>query len=168
MSEIDIGLLALAVSLTTILVLYINRLETNRPIVTAKLENYGNTSSFLTLKLSNTGNTPAFDVILSAEKKDIEKALDKDAPEEYKKIIYKCLSKDNIIPIIHNNSSEKNLFGLLSNDKNNTFNLNAKIPITIKYKSIYKFQSSYTQKQILVIKLTDYFAGFGWEKKEVQ
>ena len=166
MTEIDISLLALATSFITILVLYANRVETNRPIVTAKLEsNSGNISTPLTLKLYNTGNTPAFNISLSANKRDIEKALVKDTPEIFKKEIYRCLSEDNIIPIIHNNSSVENSFGLLSNDKNNVFQLNAKIPIVIKYHSIYKFSLRYKQKQILVIKITENFAGSGWKKE---
>ena len=158
-----ISFIALFVSVGTMFVLHKNRLETNRPIVTALLESdSGNIATPLTLTVYNTGATPALDVTLDADIKDIDKALVGSAPEVYKKAIYKSLSKENIIAVIHNNSSVDNSFGLLSQNEENTFNLHAKIPIVIKYKSLYGHV--YTQKQTLIIKIMDNFAGSGWGK----
>lgn len=92
--------IALFISFGTMWVLYKNRLETNRPIVTALFESdSSDIATPLTLKLYNTGATPALDVTLSADKKDINAAIAENAPEVYKKEIYRCLSKDNVIPI---------------------------------------------------------------------
>lgn len=130
--SIVVSLFALAASLGTILVLYRNRLETNRPIVTVLLESdVGNVASPLTLRVYNTGNTPALDVTLDANEKDIAKALDEKAANEYKNDVYRCLSKENIIPVIYNGSNVYNAFGILSKNENNTFKLKSKIPIVV-------------------------------------
>ncbi len=161
--SIVIGLIALAASFSTILVLYRNRLETNRPIVIALIESdAGNIATPLTLRVYNTGNTPALDVRLSADKKDIINALDEKVLNKYKNDVYQSLSEENIIPVIHNGANVHNAFGILSKNENNTFKLKSKIPIVIKYKNIYGH--TYKQKQILIIKITDNFAGSGWNK----
>lgn len=163
--SIVVSLFALAASLVTILVLYRNRLETNRPIVTVLLESEaGNIASPLTLRVYNTGNTPALDVTLAANEKDIANALDEKVSHHYENDVYRCFSKDNIIPVIHNGSSVHNAFGILSKGENNTLKLKSKIPIVIKYKNIYGH--TYKQKQMLVIKLTENFAGSGWKKSK--
>lgn len=163
MSAIIISSIALILSFGTMMVLYRNRLETNRPVVTVLLESdTGNIATPLTIKVYNTGNTPALDITLDADKKDIDKALAENASEVYKKVIHKSLSKENIISVIHNNSSVSNSFGIISNNIENTFNLNAEIPIIIKYKNLYGHE--YTQRQTLIIKIMDNFAGSGWKK----
>ena len=86
--------LALLLSFGTMIVLYRNRLETNRPVVTVLLEgDAGNTSTPLTIKVYNTGNTPALDVELKADSAEIDKVIADNAPEVYKKDIYACFSK---------------------------------------------------------------------------
>ncbi|MCK5678725.1 MAG: hypothetical protein KAH72_09660 [Flavobacteriaceae bacterium] len=161
--SIIISLIALVASFFTILVLYRNRLETNRPIVTVLLEsNTGNIATPLTLRVYNTGYTPALDVTLSANEEDIINALDEKVVNKYKTDVYKCLSKENMIPIIHNGANVSYAFGILSENESNTFKLKSKIPIVIKYKSLYGH--SYKQKQILIIQITDNFAGSGWSK----
>ena len=164
MISTTISIIALFISLGSAYILYRNRIESNRPIVTVKLESecYDLVTP-LTLKLYNTGLTPAIDVTLEANEDDILKSFATDVPEIFKKEVLRCFTKENIIPIIHNNDSVKNGFGVLSNDKNNTFKLKSKIPVVIKYKSLYGY--SYTQKQILVIKITENFAGSGWKKE---
>jgi len=161
--SVVVSLIALAASFSTILVLYRNRLETNRPIVTVLLESTaGNVATPLTLRVYNTGNTPALDVRLSADEKDIINALDKKVLNKYKKDVYQCLSKENIISVLHNGANVHNAFGILSKNENNTFKLKSKIPIVIKYKNLYGH--TYKQKQVLIIKITDNFAGSGWSK----
>ncbi len=157
-----ISLISLIVSFIAMYVVYKNRLETNRPIVTALLEsNAKNIATALTLRLYNTGATPALDITIEAKKEDIEKAFIENAPEEYKKDVFRSLSGDNVIPLILNNSSVQNAFGILSDNENNTFKLKSRIPIVIKYKNLYGH--TYKQKQTLIIRITDYFAGSGWE-----
>ena len=160
-----ISFIALFVSVGTMFVLHKNRLETNRPVVTVLLESdSGNIATALTIKVYNTGNTPALDITLDADKKDIEKAIVESAPEVHKKAIYKSLSKENIIPVLHNSSNVHNSFGLLSNNENNVFKLNSKIPIKIEYTNIYGHK--YLQYQVLTMKITDNFADSGWKKKD--
>ena len=161
--SIVIGLIALAASFSTILVLYRNRLETNRPIVTVLLESdAGNVATPLTLRVYNTGNTPALNVTLDASIEDINKALDEKVSNTYKNDVYQSLSKENIIPVIHNGANVHNAFGILSKNENNTFKLKSKIPIVIKYENLYGH--TYTQKQTLIVKITENFAGSGWGK----
>jgi len=159
-----ISLIAIFISIGTAYILHKNRLESNRPIVTAKLESVcHDLVTALTIKLYNTGLTPAIDVTLEANKNDIFKSFAKNVPDIFKKEVLRCLTKENIIPLIHNNDSVENRFGILSNDENNTFKLKSKIPVIIKYKSLYGYP--YTQKQTLVIEITNNFAGSGWKKE---
>jgi len=165
MLSIVFSFIAILVSIGTAILLYRNRVETNRPIVTVLLESdSGNIATPLTIRIYNTGNTPALDITLDAYKKDIDKALVDSVLEVHKKMIFKSLSKENIIPVIHNNSSVHNSFGLISNNEDNVFHLNSKIPIIIKYKDIQG--RSYHQSQTLIIKITDNFAGSCWTEKE--
>ena len=162
-STMAVGFIALIVSLVSPFILYTNRLETNRPIVTVLLESdAGNVATPLTLWIYNTGNTPALDVTLNADEKDIINVLDEKVLNKYKNDVYRCLSKENIIPVIHNGASVDNAFGILSKNENNTFKLKSKIPIVIRYKDIYGY--SYMQRQVLIIKITSNFAGSGWSK----
>ena len=125
--------------------------ESNRPIVTATFDtNTGNVSTTIEIALFNTGNRPALDVVLYADKRDIEKILDKNAPQLYKDNIYKIFSGKNIIPIIHNNSNLKSAFGIASKEENNTFVWKSKIKFLIKYKDLNG--KEYQTKQILQIK----------------
>ncbi len=163
MTSITISIVALFISIGTAYILHKNRLEANRPIVTAKLESECNDLiTALTIRLYNTGLTPALDITLEANEDDILKAFVVGVSDISKKEVLRCLTKENTIPIIHNNDSVENGFGVLSNNSNNTFKLKSEIPITIKYKSLYGY--SYVQKQTLIIKITDNFAGSGWKK----
>jgi len=162
-SSIGISYIALIVSLFSPFILYTNRLETNRPIVTVSLEEYngGSLATPLNLKIYNMGNTPAIDVVLYSNKDDIDKILNNNINNELSDNVYKCLSKDNIIPIIYSKTNVVNAFGILTKESNTTFHCDSKIKINIFYKDIYG--NNYKYYQILPIKPTKSFAELSWE-----
>jgi len=113
-----ISSISLLISISALLILHKNRVEMSRPIVTVLLESdVGNISTPLTLRVYNTGVTPALNIRIYANKEDIFNALDKKEDNKYKDIIYTCLSKENIIPVLQNGANVYNAFGLLSNNK---------------------------------------------------
>ena len=164
MISIFISSIALLVSFGTMWVLYKNRIETNRPIVTVLLESDAGDVSPLTIKVYNTGSTPALDVVLEADKEDLDKIVLENAPEILKKDIYKCFAPENTIPVLHNDSYVENAFGLLSNNEDNVLKLFSKLPITIRYKNLYGH--IFIQKQILIMKTMNSFAGSAWRKRK--
>jgi hypothetical protein len=158
-----ISSLALIISFGTMWVLYKNRLESNRPIVTALVEgDVGNISTPMTLKIYNTGNTPALDVRLKTDKEKLKEIIIDRAPNTFVNDIYKSFSEDRVIPVLHNGSYVENAFGVISDNENSTLKCGSSIDIEIEYKNLYGH--TYRQKQKLRITPINNLTGTLWKK----
>ena len=94
------------------------------------------------------------------KQKDIDKALGKDSTAENKTRWLSCFEPENIISILHNNSSIKCSFGESKANDQGFWKYNAKIPITIEYEGW--FGKKYTQNQDIQIIDSESFTGYQW------
>lgn len=91
--------------------------ETNRPIVTAKVDTHssGNKGTALNLVVSNTGNRPAKNIRLSADTEYLKSFLNEKI-NELPESIQCCFSDRGIIPILENGREVTNSFGTIATD----------------------------------------------------
>ncbi|MGY3852835.1 hypothetical protein ACW5W8_08370 [Aeromonas aquatilis] len=142
-------------------------LETNRPIVTAEIATHdgGNEAIAFNLVIHNVGNRPATDIRLKATADAIQKLLDSNARDRFRKEVERCFTDEGRIAVLHPGKSVKNGFGLTSTDKEkNVLNYGASAQIEINYKDLNS--RSYTSKLNLIVRDSAYFAGSGWAERE--
>jgi hypothetical protein len=133
-----------------------------RPIVTAMVKTHaaGNLATIFDLEILNTGSIPAKNIRLKVKQTDIDKALGKDATPDNKRRWLCCFEAENMISILHNNSSIKCSFGQSTADDNGFWKYKANMPITIEYEGW--FGKKYIQNQNIQIIDSNSFTGYHW------
>jgi len=157
-----VSLIALLISIISLILSLRYWSKSFRPIVTAMVKTHaaGNLGTIFDLEILNTGSITAKDIRLKAEEKDINKALGKDSTAENKTRWLSCFEPENIISILHNNSSIKCSFGESKGNDQGFWKYKAKIPITIEYEGW--FGKKYIQNQDIQIIHSDSFTGYHW------
>jgi hypothetical protein len=135
-------------------------LASNRPIISASIvsDEIGNVVTTYKLVIYNTGNRPATSIKLYADKEVIDKIIDPNADPALTDDIYKCFSNKPIIPLLINGKETSNSFGITSTrSKDNVLRYNSELPILISYSDLEN--RKYNSKQVLVVKISQGFAG---------
>lgn len=166
------GLLISVVSIfLAILSLYISRkswLQSNRPIVTARITSDGGGSlgTALNILVENTGNRPAKNVRLEIDKDMLETLYAENLDKEGRRRIEKIFSERGVISVLGNGKSVTNSFGFLSDGKKNpsTWKTDARAEISISYEDLdgRKFKH---QNPIFIADDAG-FAGGAWAKSK--
>ncbi|NLA40739.1 MAG: hypothetical protein GX874_04925 [Smithella sp.] len=133
-----------------------------RPIVTAMVKTHaaGNMATIFDLEIMNTGSIPAKNIQLKAQQEGINKALGQDAISDNKRRWLCCFDEENMINILHNNSSVKCSFGHSKEKDQGFWKYKAKIPITIEYEGW--FGKRYIQHQDIQVIDSNSFTGYHW------
>lgn len=133
-----------------------------RPIVTAMVKTHvsGNLATMFDLEILNSGSVPAKNIRLKTQPTDIDKALGKDATPDNKRRWLCCFEAENMINILHNNTSVKCSFGQCKANDQGFWKYTAKIPITIEY--VGWFGKKYIQNQDIQIMDSNSFTGYHW------
>lgn len=157
-----VSLVALLISIISLIISFRYWSKSFRPIVTAMVKTHaaGNLATIFDLEILNTGSIPAKNIRLKAKQEDIDKALGKDSTTENKARWLSCFEPENIISILHNNSSIKCSFGESKANDQGFWKYKAKIPITIEYQGW--FGKKYTQNQDIQIIDSESFTGYQW------
>ncbi len=157
-----VSLVALLISIISLILSFRYWSKSFRPIITAMVKTHaaGNLGTIFDLEILNTGSIPAKNIRLKAEQKDIDNALGKDSISENKIRWLSCFKPENIISILHNNSSIKCSFGESKGNDQGFWKYKAKIPITIEYEGW--FVKKYIQNQDIQIIHSDSFTGYHW------
>ncbi|EDN70159.1 hypothetical protein BGP_2240 [Beggiatoa sp. PS] len=116
-------------------------LQSNRPIITAEIvENSSGVGiALFDLVISNSGNRPAINIMIQAEKADIEKIFSKNITETYKKAIYDIFSEKSKIALLSNGKETKTGFFSFSNTEKSDADIlkyEEELPIKITYSDI--------------------------------
>ncbi len=157
-----VSLIALLVSIVSVILSFRYWSKSFRPIITAmvKTRAAGNLGIIYDLEILNTGSIPAKNIRLKVEEKDINKALGEDSTSENKTRWLSCFKPENIISILHSNSSIKCSFGGSKENDQGFWKYKAIIPITIEYEGW--FGKKYTQNQDIQIIDSESFTGYYW------
>jgi len=135
--------------------------ETYRPLITARVATHtaGNQAVALDLVVSNTGNRPAKNVILTADRRELEKAFAAASQDPLRQHVEHCFS--DAIVVIANGSSVSNSFGCFSaSEKDRTWKEPTIINIHVKYEDL--DGRRYNHHQPLRIRADEGFAGGAW------
>lgn len=163
-----VSLFSLVLAITSLVISRLSWLQSNRPIVTARIASHsgGNKGTALNIIVENTGNRPAKNIRLRTAKEiiglrfsDIEKER-----RNYSDAIMRVFSKEGIIPVLANGKSVSNSFGFMSiGNENSTWKEASKIEIEIQYEDLEG--RGYSHKNPLLIAPDEGFAGHFWEKQ---
>ena len=157
-----IAILALFVSITALGISVYFWRRSFRPIVTAMVKTHdaGDMATTFDLEIMNTGSIPAKNIILKAQQTYIENALGQEATLDNLERWLCCFRAENIIIILHNNTSVKCSFGQSKANDQGFWKYNSTIPITIEYEGW--FGKKYIQNQNIQIIDSNSFTGFHW------
>ncbi len=140
-------------------------LAANRPIISASIVSNepGNIATTYNLVIYNTGNRPATSIKLYADKEMIDKIIVHNANKVQIDLIHKCFSNETSIPLLINGKETSTLFGITSiRPEDNVLKYNSQLPILISYSDLEN--RKYNSKQVLVVKISQGFAGGQWSK----
>lgn len=160
--DIWVSLVALIVSILSLLVAIRYASKTFRPIVAAMVKTYsgGNISIIFNLVVLNSGTIPAREIKLRAKQVDLNLALGKDSDEANRSRWLACFADKCTIPVLLNGERVSCSFGLSQNEDAGFWKYNAEIPITIEYKGW--FGKTYCEKHTLYIRDSESFTGAMW------
>jgi hypothetical protein len=165
-SKTVISLFSATLSATS---LYFTRrfwLAANRPIISASIVSNepGNVATTYNLVIYNTGNRPATSIKIHAKKEVLDKIIEPDANQSLTELVYKCFLDDAVIPLLINGKEAINSFGITSTKpEDNVLKYNSQLPILISYSDLEN--RKYSSKQVLVVKISQGFAGGRWSKE---
>ena len=141
----DIGLptwISLAALAASVISLYFARrfwLQSNRPIVTAFVDEHssGNMATAFNLVLSNTGTRPAVNVQLHAEPAMITRLFGDGVTDVMAEEIRSCFSSRSRVALLRNGEELTTAFGPYGREKSSQqINYGAEIPILITYQDL--------------------------------
>ncbi len=157
-----VSLVALLVSIISLILSYRYWSKSFRPIVTAMVKTHaaGNSGIMFDLEILNSGSVPAKNICLKVDQKVIDKALGKDSATENKTRWLSCFEPENIIGILHNNSRIRCSFGQSKENDQGFWKYKAIIPVKIEYEGW--FGKKYIQNQDIQIIDSDSFTGYQW------
>ncbi len=138
--------------------------ESNRPIITAEIKTHsgGNTAIAYNLHVYNIGSRPASQIRLHAKDRQIRRLVSSNPPKKKHEEIFRCFSKNGLIPLLHPGCEVKNAFGATSIEpEQNTLNYHSTLPIKISYRDLNNRR--YTSQILLIVKDSDSFAGTSWD-----
>jgi hypothetical protein len=112
--------------------------ESNRPIVTARVNSFdgGELGTALNILIENTGNRPAKNVKLTAKPEDLALVLVDKTDDPLRKGVEKVFTDRGVIPILANGKSVTNDFGWLSGDSESTWKGDRRFTIQVNYEDL--------------------------------
>jgi hypothetical protein len=141
--------------------------QSNRPIVTAFVEEFedasGNIATIFNLKVSNTGTRPATRVRLVAMAHDVESLVDSGAEERERQSIRACFAGEAEIPLLRNGEELVTAFGSYQNGKPPWLNYGRAIMIAVEYRGIQGLRK-YKSRMPLKIYARTGFGGSSWSR----
>jgi hypothetical protein len=157
-----VALVALIISITTLVTSFYFWRRTFRPIVTAtvKTVSAGNRAIVYDLVLLNSGSIPARNVRLSAVEAGLHEALGADATPENKKRWLACFSENMVIPLLQNGDKTSCPFGTTQAKNQGFWRYKAAIPILISYDGW--FGKEYRESQDIFIVDSSSFTDGSW------
>jgi hypothetical protein len=138
--QTTLSIFAITISIISLVFSRRSWLESNRPIITAFIQEHasGNMLATFNLVVSNTGNRPATNIFINAKERDIMSLLDESASDEKKTRIKNCFSNKSKIPLLRNGEELKTAFGAFSSSRseNPWLNYEKEIAIEIGYNDL--------------------------------
>ena len=136
-SLISIPASALIVSLLSFYFAIRSWMETNRPIVVARVTTRGggNIMTALDLVVQNVGNRPAKNIRLKVSSKKLNSILIAPRGTPLRTAIEACFSEKGLIPILEHNRSVANSFGVIGGP-DSTWVVNSKLNVIIWYQGL--------------------------------
>lgn len=156
---------ALFVSLVS---LYFTRrfwLQSNRPIVTAFVEEHtsGNMASTFNLIISNTGSRPAIDIRLHADPDKVSMLHGEGATETMTEEVRRCFTEDSTVVLLRNGEDLSTAFGSFGVEQSSRqLNYGVQIPIVVTYKDLEG--RKYKSRMFLKVFVRNGFGGSVWGK----
>lgn len=136
--------ISIAALVASLISLYFTRrfwLQSNRPIVTAFVDEHssGNMATAFDLVLSNTGNRPAVNVCIHADPKMILRLIGDGASEEMAEEIKRCFSVGSTVALLRNGEELTTAFGSYGIETSSQLiNYGVQIPVTLTYADLDK------------------------------
>ena len=157
-----VAIIALFVSLLSLIVAVSYARKTFRPIVSVMVKTHsgGSVSISYNLQILNSGSIPAKEIRLKADHEDIEKAIANQQFDDRKDEWLACFTDDSTIMLLQNGEKVSCSFGLTRPNDSGFWHYGASIPVTIEYKGW--FGKEYRDQQIIQIKDSDSFTGYFW------
>lgn len=152
---------ALAISILSFYFSIKSWLESNRPIVIARVTTKagGDISTILDIIVQNVGNRPAKNINLRVQQKDLDSIILAKKGDPLRNDIEACFSAKGNIPVLENGRSVINSFGVLQ-QTGSTWKINSRLNVTITYQGLGRRKF----KNIVPLLITDDrgFAGGFW------
>jgi len=132
--SVVVPVIAVAISMASLYFARRSWERSNRPLVTAFVEENGEGFAF-DLKVSNTGNRPAVNVQFHADEKTLAKLLEPDANAQHKEHFFACFSPQSTIALLRNGETLSTALGTYGKDSP-WLNYGAEARIGIKYSDL--------------------------------
>lgn len=162
---IAISIGALSVSLVSLFFTRRFWLQSNRPVVTAFVDEHwsGNTASTFNLVISNTGNRPAVNVRLHASADDVSSLHGEGATEQMMEEITRCFDEESMVALLRNGEELSTAFGSYGIERaSRQLNYGVKIPILVTYDDL--DGRRYKGRMPLKAFIRNGFAGAVWNR----
>jgi len=155
--------LALVFSLVSICLARRTWLQSNRPIVSARVQTHkgGNVSIAYDVAVINSGTRPALGVRLVADEATVRAAMKPHTSGTLVDDVLRCFRNDAVIPLLLNGKESVNSFGTTASDASSVWEYGRSFPCRIDYKDLEG--RPYQSEVILVIRDSDGFAGGSWK-----
>lgn len=114
-------------------------LQSNRPIVTAFVDEHtaGNMASTFNLIISNTGSRPAVDIRLHADADKISMLHGEGATEQMIEEVRRCFAEESSVALLRNGEDLSTAFGSFGAEKSSRqVNYGVQIPIAVTYRDL--------------------------------
>ncbi|WP_162044348.1 hypothetical protein [Undibacterium sp. YM2] len=164
-----ISILAFAVSLFSLYVTRINWIQSNRPVISAFVDEHssGNMAATYNLIIANTGSRPAVNVQLHASQEKLSSLLDVNAESEKLDSISMIFSSQSKISLLRNGEELSTSFGATINNPSEKPWLcyGTEIEISISYQDLEG--RKHKSKQPLKIYAREGFGGNVWVDPKV-
>jgi len=113
-----VSALGAIVATVSVLVSRKNWVDSNRPIVTAYIdeESGGAGLTVFNLHLTNSGTRPATSVLIIAKGEDVHKLLEDEVDSKKRELIEVVFSSESMVPVLHQGEKLVTSFGLSTTD----------------------------------------------------
>lgn len=155
-----VSIIALLISLCSLLIAFDAWLRSARPVVAAavKTRTGGNQAILYDLVVVNSGAMPARNVRLVADAATLASALGSDATTENKQRWLACF--DTVIPVLLNNEKTTCSFGMTKAGETGFWKYGVTIDLDLIYDGRWR---KYRERQQLRIADSDSFTGYHWQ-----